>query len=78
MEYLSRILIVIKYLSRILIVMIMAAAVLLSMVLIRDNNFYKGQAIQICNGKVETIYEKDNNHFVVCSNSSIHRLLDRK
>jgi hypothetical protein len=66
-----------ELLPKILVVILMSAVVFLCMVLIRDDNFYKGQAIQICNEKVETIYEKDNNHFVVCSNGSIHRLLDK-
>jgi hypothetical protein len=66
-----------ELLPKILVVIVMSVVVFLCMVLIRDNSFYKGQAIQTCNREIETIYEKDNNHFVVCSNGSIHRLLDK-
>jgi hypothetical protein len=40
-----------------------------------DVIFYKGQATQICNGKIETIYKKNENHYVLCSDKTVHKLL---
>jgi hypothetical protein len=46
--------------------------------LIEDCRFREGQAAQMCNEKVEAIYEKDDSHFVVCADKTVYKLLERK
>jgi hypothetical protein len=65
-----------RFIVVVAILSIAISLLIFSFPLVKKYGFYKGQANQICDGEVETIYVKDNNHFVLCANKTIHKLLD--